>query len=96
MLNDDIREMVERISWLSPADYEILGFFKEHDIRASPNVISVNIDYDRQYVSKRCRNLLNADLLEQPEEGIYELSDLGRNFLNGSVDPKVIEEKNDE
>nr|WP_167603407.1 helix-turn-helix domain-containing protein [Halorubrum sodomense] len=92
MVSDVIREMVERVSWLSPVDYEVLEFFESHDIVTSPKVLAANIDYDRQYVSKRCQTLLSSGLLEQPEDGLYRLSDLGRDFLAGDVEAEVIEE----
>lgn len=96
MPKSEIREMVERISWFSPVDYEILDFFEHHDILASPKVIAANIEYDRQYVSKRCRALVERDVLHQPTDGLYELSDLGRRFLSGDLDPQKIEDTVDE
>jgi len=89
------REMVERVSWFSPVDYEILLFFEDHDILASPKVIASNIDYDRQYVSKRCLNLIEVNLLRKDDSNLYELSDFGRDFLNGNVDAEEIEELRD-
>ncbi|WP_138006548.1 MarR family transcriptional regulator [Halalkalirubrum salinum] len=82
--------MVERVSWFSPVDYEILMFFENHDILASPKVIAVNIDYDRQYTSKNCRKLAEVDLLRKDESGLYGLTEKGRSFLAGSVDPSEL------
>ena len=79
------------MAWFSPVDYEILGFFEDCDILASPKVIGANIDYDRQYVSKRCQVLVVNNLLERPSEGMYKLSALGRDFLNGDIDSESIE-----
>ncbi|SNR49137.1 phage repressor protein [Halorubrum vacuolatum] len=84
--------MVERISWFSPVDYEILGFFENHDIRSSPHIIALNIDYDRQYVSKRCRVLFQQGILTQHTDGVYELSDEGRAFIKGDVPPERFEQ----
>lgn len=82
-----LEEMVERVAWMSPIDYEILLFFEEHDILASPKVISANIKYDRQYTSKRCRELLKSGILEKSDEyGLYHLSELGKEFLTGEMD----------
>jgi predicted transcriptional regulator len=86
--------MVERVSWFSPVDYEIFLFFENHDIEATGNVISKNIDYDRQYVNKRLQKLADADLLVR-EDGFYFLSDRGRGFLNGDVEPESVEEPDD-
>ncbi|SEP25286.1 hypothetical protein SAMN04487948_12716 [Halogranum amylolyticum] len=86
-----IKEMVERVSWMSPIDYEILLFFETHDILVSPKVLSVNIGYDRQYTSKRCRVLMDAGILEKDESELYGLSDSGRAFLAGELDAEVLE-----
>lgn len=87
-----IDEMVERVSWFSPVDYEILLFFGNHDIEASAKVISANIEYDRQYVNKRLRELAEEGLLQKNEEsGLYELSELGREFLSGDLDASDLE-----
>lgn len=86
-----IKEMVERVRWMSPIDYEILLFFEEHDIIVSPKVLALNIDYDRQYTSKRCRELTDKGILAQSGSGIYELSEKGREFLAGDLDAEELE-----
>jgi len=96
MDDESTREMVERVSWFSPVDYEILMFFEDHDILASPKVIGSNIEYDRQYVSKRCRKLMGANLLRKDETNLYELTDFGRQFLAGDVEPAEIEQVEEE
>jgi len=95
-MNDEKpEEMVERVSWFSPVDYEILIFFEDHDILVSPKVIANNIDYDRQYVSKRCVELMDKGLLRKDETSLYELTDLGRDFLEGTIEAPEIEELQD-
>ncbi|WP_135855444.1 helix-turn-helix domain-containing protein [Halorussus salinus] len=84
--------MVERVEWMSPIDYEILLFFEEHDIRVSPKVLSANIDYDRQYTSKRCRRLMEADILEKDEAGLFILTNKGREFLTGRIKASEFED----
>ncbi|MFC4449812.1 MarR family transcriptional regulator [Halorussus aquaticus] len=85
--------MVERVRWMSPIDYEILLFFEDHDILVSPKVLAVNIDYDRQYTSKRCRKLTQEGILEQDDSGLYRLSDKGRKFLSGDLDAEELEDQ---
>ncbi|MFH5800443.1 MarR family transcriptional regulator [Haladaptatus sp. CMAA 1911] len=84
--------MVERVRWMSPIDYEILLFFEEHDILVSPKVLALNIDYNRQYTSKRCRTLTEKGILSQKSNGVYELSEKGRQFLAGDLDADELEE----
>ncbi|NGM69096.1 MarR family transcriptional regulator [Natronolimnobius sp. AArcel1] len=76
---------------MAPVDYEILLFFDTHPIKVSPKVLAVNIDYDRQYVSKRCVALTDAGLLESVETGLYEVSEMGDAFLEGEVDGRDLE-----
>ncbi|RDZ39372.1 phage repressor protein [Haloferax sp. Atlit-19N] len=91
MSSDDAQEMVERISWFSPVDYEILLFFEKHDIGVSPKIMAYNIEYDRQYVYRRLKVLNDADLLIN-DDGVYRLSDFGRKFLAGNVDEDELPE----
>jgi len=92
MSEPTFQEMVERVSWMSPIDYEILEFFDSHDIQASPQVISANIGYDRNYTGKRCRNFTEYNILERHENGLYELTDDGRSFLAGEIDADELDE----
>ena len=92
MASPSLDEMVEHVEWMSPIDYEILIFFEKHDIRVSPKVLAINIEYDRQYTSKRCQRLTEAGILERESEGVYSLSDKGREFLKGDLDASELED----
>ncbi|NUC72760.1 MarR family transcriptional regulator [Haloterrigena sp. SYSU A558-1] len=83
--------MVERVPWMSPVDYEILLFFDEHPIQVTPKVIAANINYDRQYVGKRCSTLADAELLESIGTGLYQLTDTGYAYLEGELDVSELE-----
>jgi len=89
---DSLGSMVERVSWFSPIDYEILLFFERHNIKISPKGLSVNIDYDRTYTGKRLSKLADAGLFES-SGGVYQLSDLGERFIAGEVDTEELEER---
>jgi len=88
--SDRQKEMVERVSWMSPVHYEILEFFSEHDIWISARGLSRNIDYDRNYVSKECATLVERDVL-QKDGTIYSLTDYGRAYLEGDLDVSDLE-----
>ncbi|MHC3437914.1 MarR family transcriptional regulator [Natrialbaceae archaeon A-gly3] len=77
---------------MAPVDYEIMLFFDEHPIQASPKVVAANIDYDRQYVGKRCGTLADADLLESIDTGLYQLTETGRAYLEGDLEMNDLEE----
>ncbi|RBI60128.1 phage repressor protein [halophilic archaeon] len=83
--------MVQRVSWFAKIDYLLFGFFENHDIRVTPKVVADNIGYGRNYTGKRLRALRDAGLLVQHENGAYELSDLGREFLAGDLTREEVE-----
>lgn len=76
---------------MAPVDYEIMLFFDEHPILVSPKVLAVNIEYDRQYVSRRCSALVDAGLLESVDTGLYALTEIGEAYLEGNIDAKELE-----
>lgn len=82
---DNVREMVERIGWMSPVHYEILGFFDTHDIWISAFPLAMNIDYDGSYVTNQLEKLRQAGLVEKQGRA-YRLTDRGRAFLAGDLD----------
>lgn len=85
---EELRRMVERVDWMAPAHYEILSFFDNHDIIINPSSLALNIDYDSaQYLSDSCNELADAGLLVKHPGPKFELSDRGRAFLAGDVDP---------
>ena len=83
--------MVQHVSWFAKADYPILDFFERYDIRSSPKVVGDNIGYGRSHVGMRLRALRDAGLLVQHESRLYELSDLGREFLAGNLPREEVE-----
>ncbi len=78
--------MRPRVEWMTSADNRLLEFLRDKEIVASPRVISVNIDYDRQYVSKRLRILAQNELVANVDTGLYEITDRGQQYLDGEVD----------
>ncbi|WP_276253161.1 MarR family transcriptional regulator [Halomontanus rarus] len=83
--------MVERVPWMAPVDYEIMIFFEKHPIQISPKVLAANIEYDRQYVGKRCSTLADAGLLEPIGIGLYQLTETGNAYLGGELDVSELE-----
>ncbi|PGF17169.1 phage repressor protein [Natrinema sp. CBA1119] len=76
---------------MAPVDYEIMLFFDVHPILVSPKVLAVNIEYDRQYVSRRCSALSDAGLLESVDTGLYQLTETGDSYLKGDLDVSELE-----
>lgn len=92
MRRPSIWNMVERISWFKPCDYEILLFFEDHDIYIGAKALARNIEYSRQYVSKRLNALADAGMLDR-DGGLFTLNDRGREFLAGDLDTAEIESR---
>lgn len=87
--------MRPRVSWMTRADDAILELLSEAGIAANPSTIAFNIDYDNRYVSQRCRILDDHELVERVHDtkAMYEITDLGIEYLQGDVDAETLENK---
>nr|WP_205849529.1 helix-turn-helix domain-containing protein [Natronorubrum bangense] len=77
---------------MTQADERVLEFLHEKDIVATPTVIAANIDYTSEYISRRCRKLTDAGLLQRVDASNYRLTDLGCRFLDGNIDADEIKQ----
>ena len=84
--------MRPRVDWMTRADDYILEFLDEKDIKATPRVISANIDYTHQYVNERLKPLRENGLVENTGDGLYRITDRGRAYLAGELDADDLEE----
>jgi predicted transcriptional regulator len=78
--------MRPRVGWMTRADDYILEFLDETEIVATPQVIAANIDYSRQYVNQRIRKLAANELVENTGDGLYQITERGRNYLVGDIE----------
>ena len=83
--------MRPRVDWMTQADERVLEFLYEKDIVASPSVIAANIDYTQEYLSRRCRRLTDAGLLQRVDASNYRVTDFGEQYLEGEVDAEDLE-----
>jgi predicted transcriptional regulator len=79
---------------MTQADERVLEFLHQKDIVASPTVIAANIDYTAEYISRRCRKLTDAGLLQRVDPSNYRLTELGERYLNGVVAAEEFENNN--
>ncbi|WP_223301757.1 MarR family transcriptional regulator [Haladaptatus sp. R4] len=79
---------------MTRADDYILELLDEAGIAANPSTIGFNIDYDRRYVSQRCRVLSKNSLLERVDEAkaMYQITDKGRQYLAGGLNAGELED----
>ncbi|ELZ27828.1 hypothetical protein C473_16509 [Halorubrum distributum JCM 10247] len=68
-----------------PTDDRILEAL-EGGLRLTPAVIAENIDKSRTHVSRRLSDLTDYGLIEKPKRGYYEITDVGREYLDGELD----------
>nr|WP_254280668.1 winged helix-turn-helix domain-containing protein [Halomicroarcula marina] len=88
--------MRPRVSWMNQTDDRILALLDESGLMLSPAVIAVNLDYTRNWVSKRLALLLDAGLVQKSQSSYYEITDLGEQYLSGEIDASVLEDKSAE
>ncbi|ELZ09412.1 PhiH1 repressor-like protein [Halovivax asiaticus JCM 14624] len=69
----------------NPTDERILETLNT-GLELGPTTISKNIDKHRVTVSRRLDVLFQYGLVERPEEGYYEITDLGEQYLAGEID----------
>jgi predicted transcriptional regulator len=87
--------MRDRISWLTQADERILEFLNEKEIEASPSVIAANIDYNPSYIARRCKKLLDAELLVHTTASNYRINSTGKDYLAGELKEKQVDQIED-
>lgn len=83
--------MRPRVEWMTQADERVLEFLEEKDIVAFPSVIAANIGYTGEYISRRCRKLTDAGLMQRVDASNYRITDFSRKFLAGDVEPEDLE-----
>lgn len=84
--------MRPRVSWMNQTDDYILEILDESDLILSPSIIAVNLDYTRNWVSKRLAKLREAGLIERVDEGHYRITKKGREYLAGELNADDLED----
>jgi len=96
--------MRRRPPWLGKYDEPILEFLAESDVAAPPAVIAFNLDWHGiaspaySTVKRRVRKLAAYGLLEKvdPKTGYYAITDIGRDYLAGEIEPRKLERQNED
>lgn len=78
-------------AWMqNPTDERILEIL-DTGLMLGPTAIAKNIDKHRVTVSDRLRVLTQYGLASSPEDGYYEITALGRQYLEGELDADEFE-----
>ena len=83
--------MRPRVDWMNQTDDRILELLDESDLILTPAVMARNLDYTRNWVSRRVGKLESAGLVEPIDSGYYRISDRGRAYLEGDLDADELE-----
>lgn len=81
---------------MTQADDRILETLADSDLVLSPRVLSTNTDYSRHYLSTRLGELRDSGLVDRVDEGLYQITDRGRAYLDGELDASELEESTDD
>lgn len=75
-------------TWLTPQDEAILEHLRDHG-PATPEALHDRdvIAYSRSFIEERCSQLAGRDRLVSFADGVYRLTDRGRAYLAGELDP---------
>ncbi|ELY90886.1 winged helix-turn-helix transcriptional regulator [Natrialba taiwanensis] len=84
--------MRPRVEWMNQTDNRILEILDESDLILSPAVTAINLDYSRNWVSRRMSKLQKAGLIEKVNGSYYRITDRGRAYLTGELDAEDLEE----
>jgi predicted transcriptional regulator len=76
---------------MTQADERVLEFLYEKGIVASPSVIGANINYTGEYISRRCRKLTDAGLLQRADATNYRITEKGGEYLSGQLSADDLE-----
>ena len=83
--------MRPRVEWMNQTDDRVLELLAESDLILTPAVIAKNLDYTRNWVSRRIGKLGDVGLVEPVDSGYYRITDRGRAYLVGEIDADELE-----
>lgn len=90
--SEDMRQPAD---WMVPADDRILESLREvgnlTPLAVSKEGLVARVDIGRKWASTRLRELAAYGLVEQVDEGLYGLTDVGRAYLDEELDASELE-----
>lgn len=76
---------------MTTADDRMLEVLESSGIILSPRVLAYNADYSRSYVSRRLKKLVTAGMVDKVDDGMYEITEFGRDYLYGELEVEDID-----
>jgi hypothetical protein len=73
--------------WMVLADDRILEYIR-HEGSGAPKQMADSgyVRFSRQYISRRCKKLVERGLLKHLGNGVYVITDRGERYLDGDID----------
>lgn len=82
--------------WMVLLDDRILEFIREEGARPPSKIAEDSrIRYSEQHIGNRCRKLAEQELLQNIGNGVYEITEKGEEYLDGTLDLTEIEDEPD-
>lgn len=76
-------------------DERILEALRSCGLVLSPAIIAYNIDKSREAVTRRLSDLTEYGLTERVERGKYKITEEGKEYLSGDLDPNNLDDQTD-
>lgn len=78
--------------WMSRADDRILEYLSEAGPDTPKQMAdSGRVRFSRQHINARCKKLVAYGLLVHLGNGVYEITEAGRQYLNGDLDVRSLD-----
>lgn len=80
--------------WMTLVDDRVLEFIHENK-HGSPKMMKEEgrIRYSRQYIDKRCKELVSRGLLQHVGNGVYIITEDGERYLEGDLDTGELDDE---
>jgi hypothetical protein len=82
--------------WMTIADDRLLEYIAEHET-ATPTEMADSdlVRFQRVHLQRRCKKLEKYELVRQVGNGVYMLSEEGRQYLDGELDAAELDPDED-
>jgi hypothetical protein len=79
--------------WMTIADERILEHLNEKETDTPKGMSdSGRVRFSRQYIGERCRKLSSYGLLKHLGNGVYRITSVGEQYLDGEIDAAGLDE----
>ena len=87
--------MRRHAKWMTLADERVLEYLNEMG-NHQPSQIASEFDFHRKYIGKRCRILEQNGFVENRGNGVYQITERGRDYLTGDFDASELDDESTE